>query len=58
MIKVLITDKLAQEGIDLLNSMDGVEAVVKLKISEDDLAKIIGEYDGLCEAILRLLPKF
>src|SRR4030043_1376802 len=47
MIKVLITDKLAQEGIDLLNSMDGVEAVVKLKISEDELAKIIGEYDGL-----------
>ena len=24
MIKVLITDKLAQEGIDLLNSIDGV----------------------------------
>jgi D-3-phosphoglycerate dehydrogenase len=47
MIKVLITDKLAQEGIDLLNSMDGVEAVVKLKIGEDELAKIIGEYDGL-----------
>ena len=47
MIKVLITDKLAQEGIDLLNSMDGVEAVVKLKISEDELTKIIGEYDGL-----------
>ena len=46
MIKVLITDKLAQEGIDLLNSMDGVEAVVKLKISEDELAKSIGEYDG------------
>jgi D-3-phosphoglycerate dehydrogenase len=47
MIKVLITDKLAQEGIDLLNSIDGVEAVVKTKVSEDDLAKIIGEYDGL-----------
>jgi len=29
MIKILITDKLAQEGIDLLNSQDGVEAVVK-----------------------------
>jgi len=47
MIKVLITDKLAQEGIDLLNSMDGVEAVVKTGISEDELAKIIGEHDGL-----------
>jgi len=47
MIKVLITDKLAQEGIDLLNSQDGVEAVVKTGISEEELAEIIGQYDGL-----------
>ena len=47
MIKILITDKLAQEGIDLLNSIDGVEAVVKTGISEDELAEIIGDYDGL-----------
>jgi D-3-phosphoglycerate dehydrogenase len=47
MIRVLITDKLAQEGIDLLNSMDGVEAVVKTGIDADELARIIGEYDGL-----------
>jgi len=47
MIKILITDKLAQEGIDLLNSQDGVEAVVKTGISEDELAQIIGEHDGL-----------
>ena len=47
MIKVLITDKLAQEGIDLLNSMDGVEAVVKIGIDKDELARIIGEHDGL-----------
>ncbi|MEA3227260.1 MAG: NAD(P)-dependent oxidoreductase, partial [Planctomycetota bacterium] len=47
MIKVLITDKLAQEGIDLLNSMDGVEAVVKTGIDKDELARIIGKHDGL-----------
>lgn len=47
MIKVLITDKLAQEGIDLLNSADGVEAVVKTGIDEDQLTEIIGGYDGL-----------
>ena len=47
MVGILITDKLAQEGIDLLNSMDGVEAVVKTGVSEDELAKIIGEHDGL-----------
>ena len=47
MITVLITDKLAQEGIDLLNSTDDVEATVKTGIGEDELAKIIGKYDGL-----------
>lgn len=47
MITVLITDKLAQEGIDLLNSTDGVEATVKTGIGEDELGKIIGKYDGL-----------
>ena len=47
MIRVLITDKLAQQGIDLLNSTDGVEAVVKTGVGEGELAKIIGEYDGL-----------
>ena len=47
MLKVLITDKLAQQGIDLLKSMGGVEPVVKTGISEDELAQIIGEHDGL-----------
>jgi len=47
MYKILISDKLAQEGIDLINSTEGFEAVVKTGMSEDELAKIIGEYDGL-----------
>ncbi len=47
MIRILITDKLAQEGIDLLKRMDGVEPVVKKGVSEDELAEIIGQYDGL-----------
>jgi len=47
MVKILITDKLAQEGIDLLNSMEDVQVDVKTGISEDDLASIIGDYDGL-----------
>lgn len=47
MIKILITDKLAAEGIDLLKSIDGVKPVVKTGIKEDQLAAIIGEYDGL-----------
>ena len=40
MIKILITDKLAQEGIDIINAAEGVEAVVKTGISEDELAEI------------------
>jgi len=47
MYKVLITDKLVEGGIELLKSIDGVEPVVNLGISEDELAKIIGDYDGL-----------
>lgn len=47
MYKILITDKLAQEGIDLINGTENFEAVIKTGISEDDLAQIIGDYDGL-----------
>ena len=47
MVKILVADKLAQEGVDLLNSFDGVEAVVQTGMSEDELAKVIGEYDGV-----------
>jgi D-3-phosphoglycerate dehydrogenase len=47
MIKVLITDKLAQEGIDLINAAQGTEAVVRTGIGEDELAQTIRDYDGL-----------
>lgn len=47
MAKLLITDKLAQEGIDLINAAEGFEAVVKTGIGEEELAAIIGEHDGL-----------
>ncbi|MBW8002226.1 MAG: phosphoglycerate dehydrogenase [Planctomycetes bacterium] len=47
MYKVLIADKLAQEGIDLINSIDGVKAIVKTGMKEDELTEVIGKYDGL-----------
>ena len=47
MIKVLVSDKLAKEGIELLKKMGDVEVVVKTGMSEDELASVIGEYDGL-----------
>jgi len=47
MFKILITDKLAKEGIDLIEKADGFEAVVKTGVKEDELAEIIGQHDGL-----------
>ena len=47
MYRILITDKLAQEGIDLLNRTDGIEPVVKTGIGAEELTEIIGDYDGL-----------
>ncbi|AQT68534.1 D-3-phosphoglycerate dehydrogenase [Anaerohalosphaera lusitana] len=47
MVKILIADKLAQEGIDLLESIDGIKPVVKTGMSEDELCECISEYDGI-----------
>lgn len=47
MYKILISDKLAQEGIDLLKSMPDFEPVVRTGLSEDELISIIGDFDGL-----------
>lgn len=47
MFKILVADKVVQEGIDLLNSTEGIETVVKTGLPEDQLTGIIGEYDGL-----------
>lgn len=45
MPKVLVSDKLAKEGIDILKQVAEVD--VKTGLSEDELCEIIGEYDGL-----------
>lgn len=45
MPKVLVSDKLAQEGVDILRQVADVD--VKTGLSEDELCGIIGEYDGL-----------
>ena len=58
MYKILISDKLAQEGIDLINALPDFEAVVRTGISEDDLAACIGEYDGLIiRSATKVTPK-
>ncbi|HPR34941.1 MAG TPA: hypothetical protein PKY64_04645, partial [Anaerolineaceae bacterium] len=43
--KVLITDGLEKEGLDIINAAG--EAVNKKGIEPDELLQIIGEYDGL-----------
>ncbi len=45
MPKVLVSDKLAQEGVDILKQVADVD--VKTGLSEDELCKIIGGYDAL-----------
>jgi hypothetical protein len=51
MIKILITDKLAKEGIDLINATEGFEAVVKTGIKEDELVRIIHRLTPKCSQI-------
>jgi D-3-phosphoglycerate dehydrogenase len=45
MPKVLVSDKLAKEGIDILKEVAEVD--VNTGLPEDELCKIIGDYDGL-----------
>ncbi|MHB9035210.1 MAG: phosphoglycerate dehydrogenase [Armatimonadota bacterium] len=45
MPKVLVSDKLAKEGIDILKQVADVD--VNTGLPEDELCKIIGDYDGL-----------
>ncbi len=46
-MKILISDKIAAEGLDELKNYRGVEAVVKTGMTEDELASEIPEYDAL-----------
>jgi len=45
MPKVLVSDKLAQEGVDILKRVAEVD--IKTGLPEDELCKIIGDYDAL-----------
>jgi len=47
MIKILVADPLAEEGLERISEMEGVEADVKTGLSEDVLAAIVGQYDGM-----------
>ncbi|HUW23000.1 MAG TPA: phosphoglycerate dehydrogenase [bacterium] len=46
-MKVLVSDKLAEEGIELLRKSPDITVDVKLKLELQELLKHIGEYDAL-----------
>ncbi len=45
--KVLVSDKLSDSGLQVLKAAPGIVVDYKPGLSEDALAEIIGEYDGL-----------
>lgn len=47
MAKVLVSDKLSEAGLDILRNADGINLDYKPGLSEDELASVIGGYDGL-----------
>jgi len=47
MFRILVADKLAQEGLDILQAEKDVTVDVKVGLKPDELAKVVGEYDGL-----------
>ena len=47
MTRVLISDKLSDEGLAILEAAEGIEFDHKPGLSSDDLKKILPEYDGL-----------
>ncbi len=46
-MKVLISDNLGSDGIDILNKEEGIELDIKTGLHPEELKEIIGQYDGL-----------
>lgn len=46
-MKVLVSDPLEEQGIEILRKEKSIEVDVKTKLPPEELAKIIGEYDAL-----------
>ena len=45
--KVLVTDNIAQEGVNILDRDGYIDIDIQVGIKNDDLKKIIGEYDAI-----------
>ena len=46
-MKVLVSDKMSQDGIDVLNAADGIQVVYKTNLSPEDLIKELQDTDAL-----------
>ncbi len=46
-MKILVSDKLADEGLEILQGEPGAEVDVKTDLSPEDLKACIGQYDGI-----------
>ncbi len=47
MFKVIVSDKLSGEGIDILNKTGKIQVDVKTGLKPEELKEIIGQYDGI-----------
>ncbi len=47
MFKVLVSDKLHEQGVQILKNAENIEVDVKVGMSKEELKEVIGEYDGI-----------
>ena len=47
LVKVLVSDNLAAEGLEVLRRARGIEVIEQAGISPEELLKIVGDIDGL-----------
>ncbi|HBA53095.1 MAG TPA: phosphoglycerate dehydrogenase, partial [Syntrophorhabdus aromaticivorans] len=45
--KVLVTDNVSEEGVAILNREEDIDIDVRAGIKNDELKKIVGEYDAI-----------
>ena len=46
-MKVLVSDKMDEAGIDIFKNQVGIDVDVNTGLSPEELKEIIGQYDGL-----------
>ena len=55
MSSVIVLDKLAQEGLDMLEAAPGIEYVVQTGLQGEELRKVLAEHDGaICRSGVKI----